>query len=33
VKILDHRAYVAVREALDKQDPDRRRGGGSTPSP
>jgi RNA polymerase sigma-70 factor (ECF subfamily) len=33
VKILVHRAYVAVREALDKQDPDRRRGGGSTPSP
>jgi RNA polymerase sigma-70 factor (ECF subfamily) len=27
VKILVHRAYVAVREALDKQDPDGRRGG------
>lgn len=32
VKILVHRAYVAVREALDKQNPDRRRGGGSAPS-
>jgi RNA polymerase sigma-70 factor, ECF subfamily len=33
VKILVHRAYVVVRAAMDKQDPDGRRGGGGDRSP
>jgi RNA polymerase sigma-70 factor (ECF subfamily) len=33
VKILVHRAYVVVRAALDKQDPDGRAGGRTPPHP